>query len=149
MESVQYESFVNHQMTTDCFQVLQAAAATFLPHQLVMTTTPFGLLGIQFSSIFLRICPCHTSVQSTSLTVPENTARAQWEWGKHSQFHHAASSKVLYLEQWRPKHDPSWLRGMLCSEEGCMYSSLWLWHSLASHSTDQTCGVGEVKYSKC
>lgn len=117
-------------------------------HQFVMTTTPFALPGIQFSSPFLRICPCHTSVKSTSLTVPEKTARAQWDWGKHSQFHCAASSKGLYLEQQRPKHDPSLLWGILCSEEGCMYYSLQLWPSLVSHSTDHTCGVGEVKYSK-
>lgn len=85
MEPVQYGSFVNHQITIDCFQVPQAASVTFLPisylssHQLVMTATPFALLDTQFSSPFLRICPCHTPGQSTSLTVPENTGRAQRE----------------------------------------------------------------------
>lgn len=117
----------------------------FPSHQPVMTTIPFTLLSTQFSSPFLRIlCPYLCKVL---LLQYQEKQLEHSKWGKHSQFHPAATSNVLNLEQQRPKHDPPLLWGILCSKEGCMYFSLQLWPSLVSHSTDHTCGVGEVKYS--
>lgn len=100
MEPVQYKGFVNHQITTDCFQVPQAASVTFRPislwwqpHHLLSQAANF-LLPSSGYALVIHLW------KVLLLLYQKKTARAQWEWGKHRQFHCAASSKVLYLEHY-------------------------------------------------